>query len=186
MSSIKKALRSELGLKTRTTNELKEEKEEDYEPTNQLAEQVITAVNTHFNEREEIQLGFPDEYDDIEELELTGDLHTKYPKVASIKHQNGGLLSNIGTSTLRGTPSYSEVVTNKPLQIGSGFFGNNYNMNGQKNTIDVWDITVDQVKQGYVNTFQKEQLRFDGNITPKALLESLGGPWTKKYQGIPV
>ena len=49
---------------------------------------MITAVNEHFDRREEVYQDLP-ETQDKEDLELTADVYEDVPLVASRKHENG-------------------------------------------------------------------------------------------------
>ena len=185
MSSVKKTLRSELGIRTRTSNKLDETKEDDYEPQNLLAEQVFNTVNDYFNEREELFLPFPDE-PDKEDLQLTSDVYDNVPKIAPVRHENYGLFENLQQAST-GLTSTNTYATNLPYQnMGGVFAGNNYNGYGLKNSVLPQDgLTVEKIKRGFYTNYQYQPTRYWGDISNEALLESMGGPWTKKYQGIP-
>jgi hypothetical protein len=185
MSVIKKTLRSELGIRTRTSNKLDEEKEEDYVPQNLLAEQTTNAVNEYFNEREEIYQEFPDE-PDKEELELTADVFDCVPRIAPVRHENQGLFENLQQSST-GLTSTNTYSTNLPFQnMGGVAFGNNYNGYGLKNSVLPQDgLTIEKIKRGFYTNYQYQPTRYWGQISDDALLESMGYLGQKKYQGIP-
>ena len=187
MSSTKKALRSELGIRTRTSNKLDDElgHEDDYEPQNLLAEQVTNAVNEYFDEREEIYLEFPTE-PDKEDLELTADVYDNVPKIAPVLHENYGLFENLQQAST-GLTSTNTYATNLPFQnMGGIFAGNNYNGFGLKNSVLPQDgLTVEKIKRGFYTSYQYQPQRYYGEISNEALLESMGYPNQKKYQGIP-
>jgi hypothetical protein len=70
--------------------------------------------------------------------------------------------------------------------MGGVSFGNNYNGYGLKNSMLPQDgLTIEKMKRGFFTNYQYHPSRFWGQISDDALLESMGGPWTKKYQGIP-
>jgi hypothetical protein len=68
--------------------------------------------------------------------------------------------------------------------MGGITFSNNYNMHGLKNTtIPQEGLTKEKIQKGFYTRYQYNPPRFYGNISNEGLLESMGGPWTKKYQG---
>jgi hypothetical protein len=188
MSATKAALRSELNIKTRTSNKLKSEEKplEEYEPNNLLAEQVTDAIHQYFDEREEIYADLP-ETQKKDDLELTADVYDDVPLIASRKHENGGLYLNMASAS-QGITSKNTQSTNVPLiNFGGNTFGNNYNAYNLKNsTLPQDGLTTEKMKRGFYTSFQYNPERYWGKITDKALLESMGYPGQRKIVGIPM
>ena len=184
MSSTKKALKSELNIKTRVSNKLDETKLELYEPNNLLAEQVTEAVHEYFDSREETYQDLPDKVDK-DDLELTADVYSRVPFIAPRLHEDSGIYMNMGYGVGKTTIKNTYPVTNMPLiNFGGNTYSNNYNASGLKNsTLPIDGLTTEMMKKGFYNKNQYNTSKFWGNISDKALLESLGHPNMKKYQG---
>lgn len=183
MSATKAALKSELNIRTRTTNKLEQDKLDEYEPTNLLAEQTMDAINQYFDDREQIYQDLPDDVDK-EELELTADVFSYVPYIAPRLNETSGLYNNLGYSG-KGVTSTSDISTNLPFNnMGGVTFSNNYNMYGLKNSVLPQDgLTKDMMRKGFYTKYQYNPQRFGGNISNDALLESMGYPNMKKFQG---
>ena len=183
MSATKAALKSELNIKTRTSNKLKNEENDDYEPTNLLAELVTNTVNEYFDEREEVYQDLP-ERANKKDLELTSDVYSNVPYIAPRLNEDSGLYMNMQYSA-QGVTSDNTHSTNMPfINFGGNTFANNYNAFGLKNTdLPTDGLTENMMKQGFYTSYQYQAPRYWGNISNEGLLQSVGGPWTKKYVG---
>jgi hypothetical protein len=183
MSATKAALKSELNIRTRTTNKIEKEKLDEYTPTNLLAEQTIDAVNEYFDAREEVYQDLPDDVDK-DDLELTADVFSNVPYIAPRLNETSGLYNNLGYSG-KGVTSKNTISTNLPfINLGGITFANNYNAYGLKNsTIPEEGLTKEKIRKGFYNDFQYITPKFYGNISDDALLNSMGYPSMTKFQG---
>jgi hypothetical protein len=183
MSATKAALKSELNIRTRTSNKIEKEKLDEYEPTNLLAEQTIDAVNEYFDAREEVYQDLPDNVDK-DDLELTADVFSNVPYIAPRLNETSGLYNNLGYGG-QGVTSKNTLVTNLPFNsMGGVTYSNNYNAYGLKNsTLPEDGLTKEKMRKGFYNNFQYNTPKFWGNISSDALLNSMGYPGMTKFQG---
>lgn len=181
MTDTKQSLRKELNLKSITRKDQEEKEKVEYEADSILAAQAINAINQHFDSRETNYqpVNWVDSYDD---LELTADHRSKGIYIAPRDNELGGMYNNLNsfTNKLESTSSY----VREPMQFpGGGTNNGNYNGYGQKNSVIPQDITEEEWSQGYYYKWAKHPQRYYGNISSKALRDSMGYVGMPKIQG---